>query len=54
MMSHQQVSRHRYSVWVNGNEINAHFLTYDFAHNLADEYRAAGYDDVYVEEMISE
>jgi hypothetical protein len=53
MMSQQQVSRHRYSVYVNDVEVNNHFLTYDQAETLADSYRANGYDDVYVEEMIS-
>lgn len=53
MMSQQQVTRHRYSVWVGGNEVNNHFLTYDQAETLADSYRADGYDDVYVEEMVS-
>lgn len=53
MMTQQDTTRHRYSVWVGGNEVNSHFLTYQQAHDLADAYRADGYDDVYVEEMIS-
>ena len=53
VISQQQVTRHRYSVWVGGNEVNNHFLTYDQAETLADSYRADGYDDVYVEEMVS-
>lgn len=53
MMTQQDTTRHRYSVWVGGGEVNNHFLTYQQAHDLADAYRADGYDDVYVEEMIS-
>lgn len=54
MMTQQDTTRHRYSVYVNDVEVNNHFLTYDQAHALADDYQAQGYSDVYVEEMISE
>lgn len=35
-----------YSVWVGGGEINDYLLTWSDAHELATEYRNAGYDDV--------
>jgi hypothetical protein len=54
MMTHQHTTRHRYSVFVNDCEINNHFLTYDQACKLADDWQANGYEDVHVEEMVSD
>lgn len=38
-----------YSVWVGGIEVNDYLMTKNEAEKLANEYRADGYDDVYVD-----
>ena len=40
-----------YTVWVGGGEINAYYLTYEQATELANEYIRAGYNDVVIEEI---
>ena len=41
-----------YTVWVGGVEVNDYYLPKDKAESLAEEYRAEGYDDVIVEEIV--
>ena len=40
-----------WTVWVGGIEVNDYYLTKEEADDLADEYRADGYDDVVVEQV---
>lgn len=40
-----------WTVWVGGNELNAFYLNYEQAVELANEYIRAGYEDVVVEEI---
>jgi hypothetical protein len=44
----------RYSVWVGGGEINDRLLTEAAALFLAEGWKAEGYDDVIVEEVLPE
>ena len=41
----------RYTVWVDGGEMNDYYLTHKQAISLADNCRATGYDNVVIEEM---
>jgi hypothetical protein len=40
-----------YVVWVGGVIVNNHLLTEDKAEDLADDYKADGYDDVAIENI---
>jgi hypothetical protein len=42
--------RTRFTVWVGGVEVNDYHMTETDAQKLADEYKAAGYDDTAVVE----
>lgn len=44
----------KYSVWVGGCEVNDYYLTKEQAEDLAEEYKADGYDDVEIEEVEGE
>ena len=42
----------KYSVWVGGGEVNSDYIySKEEADDIADAWRAKGYDDVYVEEI---
>ena len=43
-------NKNTFSVWVGGIEVNDFLLSEEEANNLADEWRAKGYDDVYVDD----
>ena len=40
-----------YTVWGGGVEVNDYYLTFERASELADEWRADGYDDVVIEKV---
>lgn len=40
-----------YTVWVGGVEVNDYYLDFERASELANEWRADGYDDVVVEKV---
>lgn len=40
----------RYSVWVGGVEVNDYYLTKEQAEELAELYKADGYDDIEIVE----
>jgi hypothetical protein len=40
-----------WTVWVGGSEINAFYLNYEQAAELANDYIRAGYDEVALEEI---
>ncbi len=40
-----------WTVWVGGSELNAFYLNYEQAAELANDYICAGYDEVVVEEI---
>jgi predicted aminopeptidase len=42
---------HRFTVWIGGVEATAYYLTRKEAETIADEARAAGYDDVQIDEI---
>lgn len=44
----------KYSVWVGGCEVNDYYLTKVQAEDLAEEYKADGYDDVFIEKVEGE
>jgi hypothetical protein len=41
----------KYSVWVGGGEVNAHYLSKEKAQELADLYLSDGYDEVVIEKV---
>jgi len=41
----------RWTVWVGGVEVNDYYMTETDAQKLADEYKAAGYDDATAQEV---
>jgi hypothetical protein len=41
----------RYTVWVGGIEANQYYLTQAEAEALAEDYRAEGYTDIYIEKV---
>jgi hypothetical protein len=41
----------KYVVWVGGVIVNSYLLTEDKAEDLADDYKADGYDDVITEKI---
>jgi hypothetical protein len=43
-----------YSVWVGGVEVNNVLLTKDEANDLANMYKAKGYDDVVIDDYTEE
>jgi len=43
-----------YSVWVGGIEVHDVLLTKDEANDLANEYKAKGYDDVVIDDYTEE
>jgi hypothetical protein len=47
------MSKKTYTVWVGGSEVNDSYLTKEEAENLASEYKADGYDDVVVENILN-
>jgi hypothetical protein len=42
----------QWTVWVGGVEVNDYYMTETDAQKLADEYKAAGYDDATAQEVI--
>ena len=40
-----------YTIWVGGTEVVDHYVPFDVATRIADEYEDDGYDDVLIEEM---
>ena len=41
----------RFTVWVGGGEVNSHYVSKEEANNIAECWRAKGYDDVCVEKV---
>lgn len=41
----------RFTVWVGGGEVNSCYVTKEEANDIAECWRAKGYDDVQVEEV---
>ena len=49
-MIKKTLDERRFSVWVSGGEVNDYLLTQMEAEEIADAWRADGYDDVEIEE----
>ena len=43
-----------YSVWVGGSELNAYYLNYKQAKELANDYIQGGYEDVMIVQVSDE